>query len=406
MERIKNISAIAAYENTLWFASEEFNALFRYDLENNKTEFAGSFPGEELKAQSLYSEVALYGHQIIFAPAFAGKIAIYDIAKERFVMLSLPETTSAMAIRCTERRFCAVVVKKHDAFFVGKGLPVILKLDLQTYKIQEYFIPGYSGKVEDCYNHNYFFIDKVVLDDSIFLPMGDKIFEWHMNDGSSVLHDIGEPGNRYITICHDGARLWLTGFHDEIYVWDMAGRHLDKLCRFPDGFKALHPTHNFIRSFYYNGAVYFIPGTFNRILKADISNYELSEVDWIENLEEKITLDKFQTNVLKLVGEINPYGLVVFSDLDETFMMIRGERVKTVSMTYPDDFPLERYRTNLSDVISRNGGCIPESDKWNLDYFLRKLLEQKGGESEGSSHEDCGAAIYHYLRRMGDHAQN
>lgn len=406
MENIKNISAIVNHENILWFASEEFNALFRYDLENKRTEFKGNFPGEGLKAQSLYSELALYGHQIVFAPAFAGQIAIYDIEEERFITLNLPEQTNAMAIRCTGRKFGAVIVHNQDALFVGKGIPVILKLDMKTYGMQEYFLPGYTGKIEDCYNQSYFFIDKVVLGDSIFLPLGNKILEWNMIDGSSALHEIGKPENRYITLCYDGARMWLTDFQDGIYVWDMADGHLERVDRFPDGFRALHAQHNFIRSFYYHGSVYFIPGTFSHILKADVTNHRLSKVDWIGRLDEKIIIDRFQSQVLNPVGETKSYGLLAFSDLDESLMMIRDHHAEPVPIHYPDDFLPEHYLADLSDVTEKNGGCIPESGKWDLKYFIREYIDQQGGEATGPPHGGCGAAIYQTIRGMRDHAGN
>jgi thiol-disulfide isomerase/thioredoxin len=65
-------------ENHIWFASAEYNGLFKLDLDNRKVECIGYFEDEDI-VTTLFNDVKNYNNKLIFIPCFAKHIHIYDI---------------------------------------------------------------------------------------------------------------------------------------------------------------------------------------------------------------------------------------------------------------------------------------------------------------------------------------
>ncbi len=63
----------------IYFASANFNGLFRWSITSHETEFLLLFPEEEIYSQNLYGHAIKHGNTIFFLPIHGKNISIYDI---------------------------------------------------------------------------------------------------------------------------------------------------------------------------------------------------------------------------------------------------------------------------------------------------------------------------------------
>lgn len=64
--------------NIAWIFSNDFNALFRLNLETNEQRYVKSFDEEEFYCASLYTDCVRYKNKLAFIPCCAKKLAIFD----------------------------------------------------------------------------------------------------------------------------------------------------------------------------------------------------------------------------------------------------------------------------------------------------------------------------------------
>lgn len=127
MERQKRLSingATILVDNYIFFAINNGNGLFCFDLNDKSLTFLGQFPGEDRNQHDLYYTAVKYRHYLIFPPHYAKKFAVYDIEKRIFTEWDfLPQMK--------DREVGRAVLYKDRIYLFGTWVnPYLLKIDL------------------------------------------------------------------------------------------------------------------------------------------------------------------------------------------------------------------------------------------------------------------------------------
>lgn len=89
--KIKTQCACVDENNTIWVYSDDFNGLFRYNLEKDELIFVNTNPYENSHTAQLYNGAVYYDGNIFFFPIYAKGIAVYNIEKNEFEIIELPQ---------------------------------------------------------------------------------------------------------------------------------------------------------------------------------------------------------------------------------------------------------------------------------------------------------------------------
>lgn len=154
--------------DSLWFAANNLNGIFKADKKTGKSQFIINFPQYPNDAVRLYTACTLVKRKIVFAPCNAKEIAIYDIDKEELKTISLDKR---VVERCKSALFLAAFEYEGFAYLIGMSYPGILKIDVVTYEsyvigkpFERYHFKGkYDYKAH--FRHSF-----VVMDDILYLP--------------------------------------------------------------------------------------------------------------------------------------------------------------------------------------------------------------------------------------------
>lgn len=87
---IKTQCACVDDNKTIWIFSDDYNGLFKYDLENDELTFVKSNPYEKIQASQLYNGAEYYNGNIFFFPICAKGIGVYNINNNKFEIVDIP----------------------------------------------------------------------------------------------------------------------------------------------------------------------------------------------------------------------------------------------------------------------------------------------------------------------------
>ncbi len=129
MEKQKRLSingATVLADKYIYFAINNGNGLFCFNLIDKKLTFLGIFPGEDREQHDLYYTAVKYHNFLLFPPHCAKKFAVYDIEKNIFTEWDfLPEMKN--------REVGRAVLYKDKIFLFGTWVnPYLLKIDLSN----------------------------------------------------------------------------------------------------------------------------------------------------------------------------------------------------------------------------------------------------------------------------------
>ncbi|SHI69761.1 hypothetical protein [Pseudobutyrivibrio xylanivorans] len=80
-----------AIDEYIYFASSDFNALFRWNISSHETEFLSFFPDEEVFVHNIYGHVIRQGENIFFLPIHGKTISVYDIQNHKIDSITFRE---------------------------------------------------------------------------------------------------------------------------------------------------------------------------------------------------------------------------------------------------------------------------------------------------------------------------
>ncbi|MDR2356431.1 MAG: WD40 repeat domain-containing protein [Clostridiales Family XIII bacterium] len=208
----------------LWFASAEFNGLFKMDLDTWDVRCVGSFPNEPFAKRDMYGGVIECDGKLCFAPLFAASIGVYDIEKGKFETIELPRDVK---FGNNIWKFSDTVVRaENKLIFIPCFYPAILVYDIASGKIE-----SRSDIVSSLRRGS----EIVTVDRCSFrfaFPVGNKVFIPY-NQGNKIVvfdvrtfdYEVRTVGNANVAFCgieFDGKDFWLPSLSTDggLFRWN------------------------------------------------------------------------------------------------------------------------------------------------------------------------------------------
>lgn len=241
-------------KDKIYFFSRDWNALYVADLKSKRTEFVSTMPEEDILARRLCAGIMYHQGMLILIPMTARKIWIYDLKNDEWKGLERANITE----KDYHKEIFRAVEYKNNLFLIGSNYPAIIRMNMDTYKLEyltePYTFLGQLKTEKECYFRSDFCLkdNRLLLASCLnnfvlCIDLDTFDFEWCK---------VGNEEFRYSGIAWDGEWYWLsprTG--TPIVKWDGKGK--TEYFPLPEGFD--HTKYNFLGVQYSNGKVVF-PG--------------------------------------------------------------------------------------------------------------------------------------------------
>ena len=131
-----NISSLIIDEDYFWFVANNLNGLFQIERASGNLNLVGVIPNEGMFQRQLYFKGLKYNEYLVFAPALAKEIAIYDTKRREFVKLAF-EAPRIRSERWSSKRhqFFGINVYKNFVFIIGCYYPGIIRIDMEDFTL-------------------------------------------------------------------------------------------------------------------------------------------------------------------------------------------------------------------------------------------------------------------------------
>lgn len=127
------------------------NGLYSFNKKTNQANRLGSFPGQPFNVHRLYEGLIKVGSKIIAIPSYGeAVISIYDLDSKKFETIDLqPYCGENVDSWRKDFKFFNCIPHKNFIFIIGRHYPVILKMDIDTYRIE--CITQWATEIEQPY---------------------------------------------------------------------------------------------------------------------------------------------------------------------------------------------------------------------------------------------------------------
>ena len=318
--------------NELWFSSFKGNGLFRYDGEH--IEHMGNFEEEGAK---LFSDIKRHKDKLYFVPLVSTRIYTYDLTSKKIEGIPYKHGTGD---------FIFSIIYEHFLYMFPSFYHGIARQNLDTLEIE--IIDDWINEEFKKYQLSedaYFRGDYVRKENTIYVPFcnAHAVLEFHLNDGSSVIYNVGNQGNA--TIASDGKKFWLAPRKSgNILSWDLSTGEVLEYQNFPEGFL----NGAFLGSFYKDGYIWLFPESANMVLKIDTKTGEMAEE--------------------LLFSDICNYKWSAYSLYNAAFVYMKRESEKVLlcsgkssEVVIFHNNKIERFRLQLPNEISQYYNEEPDS---------------------------------------------
>lgn len=353
------ISTAVLLDGYIWGTANEFNALFKIDLETDNIELIERFPEEKDFKKTLFGDMVHIDGKLIFAPMAANNIVAYDISSRKFTLIPVDERVTANCkLYKNDYKFCKAVVQDRYIFFVGCSFPAIIKMDVDTYHITYItewtnVLDGYISDWSDTYFRSVY----ISKEQDMWLPSCscNVLMRFSPLEGSFQYYTIGKRENHYCDIEYDGKLFWLSSKNgQELISWDPSK---SSIIHTVESVKGIISSKMFIKG----TALYIVP-------------WEDSEVKKIETvtgqLVGSISIEDTHSGFAELIIQDNRIILFTFDgEVVETNDLQEGKWIKH-NIKYSD----ENIRKGLCRKSMKLG--LNESRITRLYDFLQILMEE------------------------------
>ena len=184
--------------NEIWFTSGDYNGLYKYNLEEKRTERIAIFPYEPFEQVGLFLKMVQYKNSLIFVPATAKRIYIFNIEGGGFTDVKIPGLSDILQ----PIYFGEAVIYKEYLYLLGVRYPGIVKINLESYEVEivDQWLDELSDEIMLDKNENILGYGGVVEEDRFLIPcyQCNRVLEFNMNTGEYCFHEIGNKVNKYV----------------------------------------------------------------------------------------------------------------------------------------------------------------------------------------------------------------
>lgn len=207
---------------SLWFAAIDFNALFRMDKNTWNPEYMGSFPGSDIHEVRITSGVTCRDNKLYFAPFNGSEFYVYDIDRQTFKTIGIPETLS-VSIK-SRQSFISVTAYNQYIFYIGYTFKGIVRYDCKSDEVQCYDdwvseLDQLTGERDSIY-----FIYVHPVNNKLYCPciFAKAVMIFDMDTCEYEIMKLNSKAEGFRSIAYDGKSFWLASEFDDQYLveWD------------------------------------------------------------------------------------------------------------------------------------------------------------------------------------------
>lgn len=252
-------------DNYIWMFSSQYNALFRYDKTEKRTEYIGKAEGEKLHGTFLYRECFKWKNKLFLIPLAAKQLLLVQEKKDKIKTVGLP-----LGQRC-EASIAVVAQRGNSLWMISHFLDDdVYEVDLVSNHIKHHvakgveFIMDYDEKAP-------FWTTGVVDEAGIWVSSYQKNLIAYYNYSEFKVYKVDRIGcgEGFQSCALDGDKLWLIPkLGMDICIWDRKTKQVSYVNEFPE-FLKMEKIMPFKKILYANQKMWIIPNNCNRIFYID-----------------------------------------------------------------------------------------------------------------------------------------
>ena len=198
--------------NKIWFASSNYNGLFKFDLSDYVTEYLGDFPEEEGTVDRLYSGITRYKNKLVFAPMGAKDIAIYDVDLKKFNKINVKNMNLTNTPNYySNLKFYSLLTYQKWVFLIGCSYPAIIRMDMENGEMN--YFDEWINDIKDLLidQNEIYFLKPCIVGKKLYLATcnSNVIMEFDMETCTHKLYQIKECDYTFSSICYYNNEFWI-----------------------------------------------------------------------------------------------------------------------------------------------------------------------------------------------------
>lgn len=353
-------------EDEAWFVDGMSNTLFDVDLNTGECDTVKRIP-ELAECTFRLNPICIKCDRDIFCiPGIGKRIWVYNLDDDVFTEVEIDKSE--------QHQLGSRVWNLGDAIFiVGANWNKIIEVSICEKAIKNY----YMICANDCIGESIFVNGKIYSVSSRY----SRVYQFDVLTKKVDTYSLPNIEKRIFTMCFDGEKFWLSGYHNEIYIWDKEENKLTTIDSFPDDFNNCGLADNINQASEYamnsyaspvfkysiavGGHIWFIPVESDKIIyinkkTAALSVFELCKED---------------------IAKSNVWGIANY-----LLEYVRNDR-------YIGLFSAKNSRILEIDTEQL-------SYQWKEYYFSDKCVQQYYKDCKGIHYED-GVVLYSQAYRFG-----
>ncbi|MHB8065200.1 MAG: CDP-glycerol glycerophosphotransferase family protein [Ruminiclostridium sp.] len=374
-------------KDIIYFFAWNFNALVKYDIQNERCEILGVAPNEPLGGKLLFNGIMKIENRIFLAPSCSKNIKIFDLNTKEFRTIVLDEIHN-MDEKSRVCGFSNIVKHKHKLYFIPSKYKAIVCLDYITDELT-YFNGWYQELLKRNIEVNdILFKDNCIVDEILYLPLciSNIVLSFNMNTGESTFYEVGNKNNRYACIEFDGEDFWLLPRKAGAVVkWNAKKNITIEYSDYPSNFS--HSDYDFVNMIQTNKELILFPAWCNMIIKLDKQSGEMVEYTNIRLENEEFCkgifkyfysqkYDEKESYVLSCEGtltKLDSNGNVIYS---KQILLSQNQRKQISKNIFAEEWENFEHITNGTHRVQLESATLSVS--CYLDYIvLSDTISQK-----------------------------
>lgn len=191
-------------DEDIWFASGDYNGLYRYQLKEKKLERTATFPHEPFGLEGLFLKMCQYEKKLLFIPQHSKRLYIFDIENMIITDFSIPQLVDNIE----PPYFFEAVVYGDHLYMMGAKYPGILKFNLKNglFEIIDQWIKKLQNEIHLDIKGIYLGMKGVIEGSRFFVPcyQSNRVLEFDMLTEQCCFHKVGNDANRYARLIKSG----------------------------------------------------------------------------------------------------------------------------------------------------------------------------------------------------------
>lgn len=360
-----NFEAVAkADDHVAYAASNEYNALFKIDLDSGNCTYIMLFPGEQLNGVRLFVKANRINNKIYFIPASAKKMAIYDMETGNIenIAIELPQRDKYPHYKPSSKFNGSVVFGKY-LFMVPCTYPGIVRIDTDTTEIT-YFDnwvceEKYLFRKSPMVDGNCFFMPSVI---------NNIVLKFDMHTCNGVLFHVGTHNSGSWSMCKAGNEYWLAPQKPgPIIKWNPVSNETVEYDNYPVDFEG--------KDFYFTqiygrgNNLYLIPAYANMGITLNTETGQM----------QKSRFPDFKKNaIVSFMFELEEFFYLKIS-CSKNREYYRISKKNDYYEKYEFNFmnAKEKYNKDLIETMKQFHISLEETTAWGLNEFLMSLYSKR-----------------------------